>query len=234
MGYRFLAIMLAAGMSALPAAAAAAQPAAAPAQRDWTATMAATPEGGFRIGNPDAPVKVVEYLSLTCPHCAAFAREGTPQLISNYVRSGQVSLEYRNFVLNAIDATVSVLARCATPANYFRMSEHLFATQPEWYGRVNGVITAQREQINALPIEQRLARVAELGGLIEMAGDYGITAQQARACLTSEQSMVRISEIAQAAEEMGVQGTPSFLINGSLVNVNSWPEIEILIRQAGG
>ena len=83
-------------------------------------------------------------------------------------------------------------------------------------------------------MEQRLARIAEAGGLVEIAGRYGLSAAQARECLTSESSMFRISEIAQAAEEMGVQGTPTFLINGNLVNVNSWPEIEALIRQAGG
>ena len=231
---RTLLLAILAAAAAIPATAAPAQPAAAPTQRDWTQTVVATPERGFRIGNPDAPVKVVEYLSLTCPHCAQFAREGTPQLIANYVRSGRVSLEYRNFVLNPIDATVSVLARCATPANYFRMSEHLFATQAEWHGRVRDVVAAQREQINALPINERLARVADIGGLIAMAGQFGISADEARRCLTDEQSMFRISEIAQAAEEMGVQGTPTFLINGTLVNVNSWPEIEALIRQAGG
>ena len=68
------------------------------AQRDWTQTVARTPEGGFRMGNPDAPVKMIEYLSLTCPHCAAISRgERRDALIRDYVRSGRVSIEYRNY-----------------------------------------------------------------------------------------------------------------------------------------
>ena len=67
-----------------------------PEARDWLRTAVRTPEGGFRIGNPNARVKVIEYLSLTCPHCAEFAHQGSQRLLQNYVRPGQVSVEYRN------------------------------------------------------------------------------------------------------------------------------------------
>lgn len=229
-----IAMVSAAALLTLPAANAPAQQRKAAVQRDWTQTVEATPEGGFRMGNPNAPVKVVEYLSLTCPHCADFARQGTPNLIRNYVRSGRVSLEYRNFVLNSVDATASLLARCATPANYFRMADRLFATQAEWFGRAQSVAEAQRDQLNALPTDQRLARMAELSGLTAIAGQHGVSAARARQCLADQAGIDRLGEIYQAAANLGVQGTPTFLINGSVVNVNSWPEIEELIRQAGG
>ncbi|MFL6763858.1 MAG: thioredoxin domain-containing protein, partial [Sphingomicrobium sp.] len=65
---------------------------------DWTRAVAATPEGGFRMGNPAAPVKLVEYGSLACPHCRHFEATGYKPLIQNYVRTGRVSYEFRNFL----------------------------------------------------------------------------------------------------------------------------------------
>ncbi len=225
--------VLAAAAMALPAAAAPAQR-PAPAQRDWTQTVVATPEGGFRMGNPDARVKLVEYLSLTCPHCADFARRGTPRLIGGYVRSGRVSLEYRNFVLNPVDATASLLARCAGPANFFRMAGQLLATQPQWVERVETVIHSRGSELNALPVGERLVRLAEYGGLTAIAAQHGVPAARARICLTDEAGLTRLGELFQAAEALGVNGTPTFLVNGNMVRVNTWPEIERLIRQAGG
>src|SRR5688500_13061899 len=113
-----LAALMAIALAA-PAAMAPAQTRVVPSLRDWTRVEATTPDGGFRMGNPDAPVKLVEYLSLTCPHCAAFAREGTPPLIRNYVRRGRVSFEVRNLPLNALDVTATILARCGGPERFF-------------------------------------------------------------------------------------------------------------------
>src|SRR5919112_206229 len=96
---------------ALPAAAPA-QPRAAQAQRDWTRIVVATPQGVFRMGNPAATVRLVEYGSITCPHCAAFEAEGGATLRNQYVRSGRVSWEYRPFMLFPTDPGVFMLLRC--------------------------------------------------------------------------------------------------------------------------
>ena len=230
---RFPLLLLAALALAAPAAATA-QPPAAAAQRDWSTVVSQTPQHGYLMGNPDAPVKVVEYLSLTCPHCAAFAREGTPRLIAEYVRSGRVSLEFRNFVLNPTDAVASVLVRCAPPQHYFAMTEELFRTQDEWVPRVNGALTAQRAAVDALPVNERLARIAEIGGMLELAGRHGLAADAARRCMSDEQSMFRIAEIAQAAEEMHVEGTPTFFINGAMSDAVDWTALEARLRAAVG
>ena len=229
---RLLILVLSAAALALPAAAPA-QPRPA-AARDWTRTVAATPEGGFRMGNPAARVKIVEYLSLTCPHCADFAREGTPRLIANHVRTGRVSLEYRNFVLNPIDAAASLLARCSGPANVFRFAERLFATQPQWIGRAETATRTQGDQLNALPVADRLVRLAEASGLTAIAAEHGLPAARARTCLADQDGLEQLGEIYRAAEALGVNGTPTFLINGARVEVNTWPQIEALIRRAGG
>ncbi len=227
-----LLIAAAAASIALPAAVA--QPSAAAAQRDWSRTVSATAEGGFRMGNPDARVKIVEYVSMTCNHCAAFARDGLPPLIRDHVRSGRVSLEYRNFVLNIVDAAAALLARCGGPDRFFAISGRMFATQEQWAGRINGLDEAQRGQLAALGNNERLARLAESAGLPAIAAQHGVSAEQGRRCLTDEAALTRLAQMFQTASAAGVAGTPTFLINGTRVDATDWNTLQPLIRRAGG
>ena len=231
---RLLLAVLAAGAMVFPAAVAPAQQAQQTAQRDWTRNVVQTPEGGFRMGNPEARVKVVEYLSLTCSHCATFAQNGAPALIRDYVRTGRASLEYRNFVLNGVDVTASLLARCGGTARFFPIAGELLATQPNWMGRVDGLTQAERNQLNALPSGERLAPLAEMIGLTAVAARHGVSAAQARRCLTDEAGLDRLGEMARSASALGINGTPTFLINGARVEVNDWARLEPLIRAAAG
>ena len=228
-----LALVLAAGLAAAPPfAPAPAQRKAAP--RDWTRTVVATPEGGFRMGNPAARVKLIEYGSLTCPHCANFARAGMAPLKAAYVRSGRVSFEYRSLVLNGVDVTATLLARCAGPAGFFRVVENMYATQPAWLGRATGLTEAQRRDIQALPEGQRYGRVADLAGLTQLAAQHGVPARQGKACLANRAAFDRLGRLAQAANQIGINHTPTFLINGVEVHAHSWAELEPLIKRAGG
>jgi protein-disulfide isomerase len=201
----------------------------APAQQDWSRTVVATPEGGFRIGNPDAPVKLVEYASLTCPHCAEFAVESKASLIGNHVRSGRVSFEFRNFVLNGIDAAASLLVRCAAPEQFFGLTDRVFETQEAWADRIRGLSEADKQRIMGLPAAEAYAQVAEAGGLMELAAQHGVTAERGRQCLGDQAGLQQLERLAQAAEALGVQGTPTFFLNGRKLDVNSWAEIEPLL-----
>src|SRR5690606_8956683 len=80
----------------------------APEGQSWTETAAVTPEGGYVVGNPDAPLKLVEYASHTCPACAAFSTDSAGN-IDGYIASGVVSYEIRNQIHNAIDLTLAML-----------------------------------------------------------------------------------------------------------------------------
>lgn len=225
---RWLALFAATLALALPAAASA-QGATRPAQRDWTQVVSQTQEGGYRVGNPQAPVRVVEYLSLTCPHCAEFSREGTPQLL-NYVRSGRVSLEYRNFVLNALDLAASVLSRCGAPQTYFRVTHAILASQGEWIGRMQALTAAQQQAIQGQTPIETMRRVVAASGLDRLAAQHGVTAAQQRACLTNQAGMDRVVQMQQAGARYGVNGTPTFAINGQIVSANNWAGIEPLLR----
>ncbi len=226
---RLIMAVLAATLVA-PAAVAPAQQRRAAVQRDWTQNVTATAEGGFRMGNPAAPVKLVEYFSLTCPHCAAFASEGSPRLIQNYVRTGRVSLEYRNFVLNELDLAASMLSRCASPQNYFALNHAILGAQSQWTGRLQSLSPAQRQELEGLPQLQQIRRVSTLVGLDAIAARHGVTAARAQACLTSQAGMDRLVNMVRAGTTAGVQGTPTFAINGRIVAANDWASLEPLLR----
>lgn len=198
------------------------------ATQDWTRVAVRTPEGGFRMGNPAARLKVIEYLSLTCPHCAEFAHEGAAGLMAR-VRTGQVSIEYRHYVLNGLDVSASMLARCATPLNYFAMAHHLLGTQQSWMGRVQGLTQAQRQEISALPPLQIAQRLVPVLGLDAIGQRYGITPALRQRCMT-QAGLDQLERMHGAAGQLGVGGTPTFFINGVRQNVNTWAGIAPLLR----
>jgi protein-disulfide isomerase len=224
-----------AAMAALAATAPAtsARPAAASAvaKPDWTHTFAVTPDGGFVMGNPNAKVAIVEYGSLTCPHCRHFAETAMKSLVSQYVRTGKVSYEYRSLILNGIDVAATLVARCDGPKHFFPIAEALYATQPTWIGKVTN---AESEKLNALPQDQMMLGVAKVTGLIPIAAAHGIPAAKAEACLTSQPAADDLAKMAQAAADAGVQGTPTFFVNGKRVPAYDWATLEPFLKDAGG
>jgi protein-disulfide isomerase len=227
-------LLLAGAAAAMPAAAAAPAGRAAQARADWSRTVVATPEGGFRMGNPAAKVRLVEYGSLTCGHCANFAKAGMESLVGTYVRSGKVSYEYRSYILNGLDVAATLVARCGGPARFFPVADKLYATQGQWMGRITDLTEAQKAQLNALPENQRLARVAEFAGIPQLAAQHGIAASQSRRCLSDQAALDRLAKISEAAEAQGVQGTPTFLLNDGNIGSHTWATLEPILREAAG
>ena len=113
-----------------------ATPVPAPNNGDWSTIVSQTPEGGFLMGNPNAKVKLVEYGSLTCPHCAEFEEKGGKALVDNYVKKGLVSFEFRNFVRDPYDITAALIARCGGPASFFGLTRAFYADQKDWIGKI--------------------------------------------------------------------------------------------------
>jgi protein-disulfide isomerase len=215
---------------ALPSGSAPAQQRRPAAVRDWTQVVSQTPEGGYRIGNPAAAIKVVEYFSLTCPHCAEFAHESGPRLIPTYVRSGRVSFEYRNYYLNGVDMIAAALSRCAPPRSYFALTDAMLASQATWMGRVSGMSAAERQRITALPMLEQMRAVLSAAGLDALAARHGVNAQQFQACFATRAGVDRLEQMRAAGAGLGINGTPTFSINGRLVETNVWAGIEPLLR----
>ena len=223
----------AADQTGAPAAPIAAVP--PPAGSEWTEVVSATPEGGFLMGNPDAPVKLVEYASLTCPHCAAFSEEAGTALRDEFIKSGKVSWEFRNFLLQPVDVAVSLLARCQGPGPFFKLVEQVFAEQANWGAKFQEIPKAEQERIQTLPDQQRIAAIAKAGQLDAFFRARGIPEARIDACLADQAATDELVKIRQKAVEMGVDGTPSFFLNGArLDNVYDWAALEPKLRAATG
>jgi len=222
-----------AAASALALAVIAVPAPAATQAKDWTKTVALSPDDGFVVGNPAAPVKLVEYGSLTCPHCAHFSEESSAPLMT-YVRSGKVAFEFRNYVLNGIDMAATRLAHCAGTKGFFPFVEKLYDSQPTWLAKIVGLPVAEQQRINGLGETGRLVALARAGDLLKAAAVHGVTAVKARQCLSDPKLGDRLTALHDAGSAAGVQGTPTFFLNGQQLPVNAWPDVDAAIRQAMG
>ncbi len=200
--------------------------AAAQAARDWSRTIVATPEGGFRMANPDGAVKVGEYVSLTCPHCRHFAEAGAPALVRDHVQSGRASFEIRPFPLDAVAALAAQLNLCAAPERAFALNDAILGAQDDWFARLDALTPAQLDALEGLSAAEVRQRVAAAAGFDALAARHGIGAAEARACLADDARAARIDEIKAAGEAGGVQGTPRVTINGRRQpTVHDWPAL---------
>ena len=204
------------------------------AARDWSRTVVATPEGGFRMGNPNAQLKLVEFGSITCNHCAAFNEEGGPTLRDSYVRSGRVSWEYRPHMVFPTDPGIFLLFDCLGPAGFFPASDRLYTQQGQWVGRLQQVPQAELDRIQALPPQQLTAALVRATGVDQFFREHGLAPARVDACLADEARLTRLVEVTRASRTAGVTGTPSFTINGRLLDgVHGWDALEPFLKQGG-
>lgn len=208
-------ILAAAAISLLSTSALAAPP-AKPVARDWTKTVAPTTGGGFRMGNPAAKVKIVEYGSMTCSHCAHFANEDEAKLVAKYVRSGKASFEFRNFVMNPYDMAASLTARCSGTSGFFPVTEKLFATQEDWVGKLRAIGEEGLKPLEDLPAGQQMQKIADLTGFTALAKARGYPVAKYKACIGNQKNIDVLMKMRDAADAL-VEGTPTFTINGAKV-----------------
>ncbi len=206
----------------------------APAGTAWRDTVTVTDADGYLMGNPNAPIKLIEYASLTCPACAAFAREGAEELKEKYVNSGRVSFELRNQIHGPHDLALATLVRCGDDQAVHPLSDQVWAN-------LDAVLTPIMnnqpavEQAVTLPPEQRLVTLAQIGGYYEFFASRGISEDQARTCLADSAAYERIAENStRQSEELEISGTPTFLLNGrKLDGVGGWAQLEPALQRAG-
>jgi protein-disulfide isomerase len=196
----------------------------APNNGDWTQVVQETPEGGYRMGNPDAPVKLIEYASITCPHCAEFSEEGAEELTNQFVRSGQVSWEYRPFLLFPTDPGIFMLLRCQGPQTFFALTEQLYATQREWSGRTQQIPPSQLQSLQSMPAQQQAGALAKAIGMDQFFRQRGMPQARVDQCLSDMNVLNRLAEIQSYGQrEDNVTGTPTFILNGTqLEGVGYW------------
>jgi protein-disulfide isomerase len=202
--------------------------------KDWTKTIAMTPQGGMLVGNPNAKVKLVEFASFTCPHCAEFKAQGVPVLLRNYVSTGNVSYEFRSFLLNGIDIGPSLLAMCQPPESAWKFTSALFATQQQWVQGYQNIPEAEGQRLTQLPPDQAIVAIADAGGLDDFARMRGVPKAKFTQCLSNSAGFDKLQANAkEAVEKYGLTGTPTFVINGETVkNAYSWAALEPALKDA--
>jgi protein-disulfide isomerase len=212
-------------------------PVAPPIGGDWTQTVSATQAGGILMGNPDAKVKLVEIGSLSCPHCKAFDDEGVPTLIDKYVKSGNVSWEFRPYVIHGpIDVAADLIVRCNGANSFFPLMQALYKDQAVWMAKIEAAPQDQTAQIQALPPNQMFVAMAKLLGLQDWAAARGVPVAKSNQCL-SDQKMINqevqiVSDVSSQYPDFA--GTPAFIINGKMLpkEVAGWEALEPKLREA--
>ena len=208
------------------------KPVAPPEGGDWTKMVVATPEGGYLMGNPNADVKLIEYGSLTCPHCAEFAEQGAEPLIQNYVKTGRVSYEFRNYLRDGLDMSMSLIARCAGPDRFFPLTDALFKGQKEFFERAS----ASSPEAQQAAAQRPGIGFGELAGLQQWAAQQAIPSARSQQCLTDQAAMDKLIQGSTDATTQypDFSGTPTFILNGKMLEARTWDKLEPAIRDALG
>lgn len=150
------------------------------------------------VGDPAAPIELIEYASLTCPHCADFHLDTYPLIKEKYIDTGKVRLVMRDFPFDQPGAMAAMMARCASKDRYFQFMDVLFKTQAEWSRSPDWV-----------------------GALIAIGKQGGLSESDFRAC-TSNQALLDgiLEQRIYAVEQLQVNSTPTFFVNGEVIKGN--------------
>jgi protein-disulfide isomerase len=180
---------------------AAAQPAAGGAEVPIGELMTPGPLGDQAQGAANAPVTIIEYASMTCPHCSHFHETTYPEMKKKYIDTGKIRFIFREFPLDPLAAAASMLARCAGGDKYFPLIETFFAQQKDW--------------VVQKPLQPMFA----------IAKQAGFTQQSFDECLANQQMLNGIEESrTRAASKFNVNSTPTFFINGKIFRGALTPE----------
>ena len=165
--------------------------------------------GDIVYGSADAPVELIEYASLTCSHCANFARNVQPRLMEDFINNGKVRLVFRNFVLNRLDLAAAAASRCMADVDATKRTlSTLFAEQSKW-----------------LESENQLAALAEI------VGREGLDQQGFQECLQDQQVRVHVVQMTQlGAKNHKVNSTPTLVLNGVSMSFPGYDSLKLRIE----
>ena len=203
---------------------------------NWADVVNETSANGFVMGNPNAKVKLVEIGSLFCPFCKRFEDEGSPQLVESYVKTGNVSWEFRPYAIHGpIDVAADIVARCGGVKTFFPLTMALYKDQPTLEAKVQAAPKEKLEQIQNLPTNQVFVEWATLLGLQDWAAARGVPQAKSNQCLADQKMIDRevqvMSDVNSQYPEFS--GTPSFIINGKmLAKTGDWKTLEPQLKDA--
>ena len=183
------------------------------------------------LGDVNAPVEIIEYASVTCNHCATFHTQVLPRIKEKYVDNGKVKIVMRSFLLNQVDAKVSLITRCVPDKRYFKFMDAIFERQTQWYNipeyqRLSSL--HDQQTANEMFVDSTMVEVAKI------AGQLGVNSKKIETCAANN----AIGEYLYSIHQEGVQkhkvtATPTILVNGNKVN-NDFASVERAIEAALG
>lgn len=224
--------------AAAPTSSEAIAPIAAPAGQQWSQVVAQTADGGYLAGNPNAPIKLVEYGSLSCPHCAKLGAEADEPLMNKYIASGRVSWEFRSFAIHPQDIPLTVLAECAGKDTFFPLVAQIYKNFDAMNEVLNDKAALDRAQASStLPPNKRFVALADALGYTDFFAKRGVPVDQANACLADANKAQKVADLATKYGNDGIDSTPTLFINGNKVELTGgaepWSELEPALQRAG-
>lgn len=199
----------------------------------WYRSVAITPEGGYRIGNPSAEVRLVEYVSYTCHDCARYNIQSEGVLGLAYVPSGRVSIEVRLMTETPIDLTAAMLASCGDSARFFLNHNAILRSQSTWLARMDHASAIQRARWNHPDLGTRNRAIAADLKLYDVMLGRGYDRQSLERCLNDTALARRLATTSRLSSEAGISKTPSFSINGKMLgHVHDWADLRAQLDES--
>ena len=206
----------------------------APAGKQWTDVVEKTGEGWYRQGNPNAPIKLVEYGSRSCPVCGAFAATGVEPLREKYVKTGQVSYEFRDFLVHPQDLGVALLGRCVSTEAFFPILDQMYANQQAFNDKAGQMTDDMFRQVQAMNRQDQASTMAQLLGYTDFMMQRGMPDAKVKQCLADTGATDRLSKQLVEGQQKGVDGTPTFFVNDVKVEgAVGWQQLEPALKAAG-
>ncbi len=170
--------------------------------------LRAGPLGDRALGNPNAPVTVIEYASLTCPHCRNYHANVFPKVKQAYIDTGKVRYIVREFPIGRSAGNAAIINRCAPPEKYFTLLDAFLARQAEW-----------------------VSQDVRLDAIYGVAKSTGMSRETFDKCLANQAMIDGLNEVKQRGRRYGVVGTPTFFVNGRKAQgAITFEEIKALIE----
>jgi len=205
-------------------------------QLNWDAVVVVTPEGGHRIGNPDAKVKLIEFVSYTCSHCAHFEIEAQGPMQLAWVTPGLVSIEVRHLIRDPVDLTAAVLTNCGAKEKFPLNHSAMLRSQDKWMSTLQMSSKATTLRWRTGTMGERFRAIAGDLDFYEVMATRGYDRMELDKCLNDAALSERLAgQSRKGADAYAVKGTPNFVVNGTLLpDVHDWttlrPEIAARLK----
>ncbi len=201
------------------------------APSNWNATVRVTPSGSHVLGNPAATIKLTEYISYTCSHCADFDRVANDPLRMYFVMPGKLSVEVRHLVRDPIDLTVAMLTNCGAPGKFHGNHTAFLRSQSRWIAIASTASAGQQSRWTAGNAAARRRAIASDFGFYAIMQGRGYDRPAADRCLADNAMAQRLAQQTAEAARLGIDGTPGFLLNGEvLAGTHDWETLQTQLK----